>query len=95
MSTLYDRDGNQVGSEGGAQLRLTPTQRLHEVTMAALTRAPAAPEHSCEITRNARGVVQFTVTVRGTDLDAVITSAEQTFGQLAGRFPYPDTNGGD
>jgi len=54
--------------------RLTPTERLHEVTMAAMTRAATPPEHSVEITRNAKGVAQFEVTVRGYDLDKVIAA---------------------
>ena len=55
--------------------RLTPTERLHEVTMAAMTRAAAPPEHSVEITRNAKGVHQYEVTVRGYDLNEVIQRA--------------------
>lgn len=42
-------------------LRLTPTQRLHEVTMAALTRPAARASESVEVTRNAKGDWQFTV----------------------------------
>ncbi len=75
-------------------VRLTPTQRLHEVTMAALTRAPQPPEHSVEVTRNAKGVAQFTVTVRGHDLDAVLASARDSYDKLAGFYPYT-VNGGE
>jgi hypothetical protein len=39
--------------------RLTPTERLHEVTMAAMTRPTAPPEHSCDLTRNAKGATQI------------------------------------
>ena len=38
--------------ETQTERRLTPTERLHEVTMAAMSRAPSPPEHSVEITRN-------------------------------------------
>jgi hypothetical protein len=46
------------------QRRLTPTERLHEVTMAAMTRPTAPPESSVSFTRNAKGVTQIEVTVR-------------------------------
>jgi hypothetical protein len=74
--------------------RLTPTERLHEVTMATLQRAGSPPEHSAEITRNARGIVQFSVTVRGYDLDDVLSDAVTAAGVLDVRYPYPDANGG-
>src|SRR6185437_11177120 len=54
--------------------RLTPTERLHEVTMAALQRAAAPPEHTVGLTLNAKGDVQIEVTGRGHDLDALVTS---------------------
>ena len=73
--------------------RQTPTERLHEVTMAAIQRPTAPPEHSVEVTRNAKGVAQFQVTVRGHFLDEVLTSAIDTYEKLGARFPYPETNG--
>lgn len=46
--------------------RLTPTQRLHEVTLAALSRQPVKASEEIELTRNAKGDWQFTVAgVRG------------------------------
>jgi hypothetical protein len=69
--------------------RLTPTERLHEVTMAAMTRAPSPPEHSVEITRNAKGVAQFEVTVRGYDIDQVLNLARSVYAELDGALPYP------
>lgn len=81
-----------AGGEGGR--RLTPTERLHEVTLAFAHRAAAPPEHACEITRNAKGVAQFTVTVRGHDLEEVVSSALESFALLARSHPYPDENGG-
>ena len=70
--------------------RLTPTERLHEVTMAAMQRAATPPEHSVEITRNAKGVYQFEVTVRGYDLDHVITEALEARRALDAALPYPE-----
>jgi hypothetical protein len=69
--------------------RQTPTERLHEVTLAALNRRPAAPESSVTISRNAKGVAQFEVTVRGEDLDTVLADALATFDALGARYPYP------
>lgn len=76
-----------------APRRMTPTERLHEVTMASLTRAPSPPEHAAEVSRNAKGHYQFTVTVRGYDLDDVIASARGSAVKLAEHFPFPDTSG--
>ena len=67
--------------------RPTPSQRLHEVTMAALTRAHAEPESAVEITRNAKGDYQFTVTVRGTDVHACETLARGVVERLAEQYP--------
>ncbi len=75
--------------------RLTPTERLHEVTMATLQRAATPPEHSVEITRNAKGVTQFTVTVRGYDIDAVAKQAWVFYDSLEATYPFPATNGGE
>lgn len=68
-------------------VRLTPTQRLHEVTMAALTRPPALPEHSIELTRNAKGDVQISLTVRGHGLEAVLYDAQEAFDRLCQKYP--------
>ena len=70
--------------------RLTPTERLHEVTMAAMTRAASPPEHSVEITRNAKGVHQYEITVRGYELADVIQKALDVQAQLDERLPYPE-----
>jgi hypothetical protein len=42
--------------------RMTPTERLHELAMAHATRPLAAPEHSCDLTRNAKGQTQIALT---------------------------------
>jgi hypothetical protein len=73
--------------------RLTPTERLHEVTMAAMSRRPAEPESSVTITRNARGVFQFEVTVRGGDVDACDALARRVASGLVDAYPYPSTEG--
>jgi hypothetical protein len=41
--------------------RLTPTQRLHEITLAALHRTPVKASEEIEVTRNAKGDYQFRV----------------------------------
>ncbi len=74
--------------------RLTPTERLHEVTLAALARRPAETEHDIELSRNARGVVQFGLKVRGPNLEHVLTAAVEKFDFLNARYPYSDANGG-
>lgn len=69
--------------------RLTPTERLHEVTMAAMTRPSAAPEHSCDLTRNAKGQTQIALTVRGTDPAEVVATACELYETLRARYPLP------
>ena len=71
--------------------RLTPTERLHEVTMAAVQRAAAPPEHTVGLTLNAKGDVQIEVTGRGHDLDTLVTSVSTHFDAL--REKYPRGNG--
>lgn len=74
--------------------RLTPTERLHEVTMAAMGRRQAAPESSVTISRNAKGIAQFEVTVRGEDVGDCEIAAHGIFERLTVAYPYPETNGG-
>jgi hypothetical protein len=69
--------------------RLTPTERLHEVTMAAMTRPTAPPEHSCDLTRNAKGATQISLTVRGTDPAEVVERATALYDTLRARYPLP------
>lgn len=78
-------------SDTATERRMTPTERLHEVTMASLARRPAETEHTIEISRNAKGVAQFSISVRGSDLDAVMDSAIEKFDFLAARYPYDAT----
>lgn len=78
-------------SETATERRMTPTERLHEVTMASLARRPAETEHTVEISRNAKGIAQFSISVRGSDLDAVVESAVAKFGVLTALYPYDAT----
>lgn len=71
--------------------RLTPTERLHEVTMASIQRAAAPPEHTVGLTLNAKGDVQIEVTGRGVDIDALVKSVQEHFDGL--RAAYPRGNG--
>jgi hypothetical protein len=72
--------------------RPTPTERLYELAMAQAVRPPAAPEHSIDVSRNAKGDMQYAITVRGHDADEVADKAIE----LAERFEakYPRANGG-
>lgn len=69
----------------------TPTQRLHEVTMAALNRAASPPEHTVSLTLNAKGDTQIEVTGRGHDLAALEADVSGAFDRL--RAKYPRGNG--
>ena len=73
--------------------RPTPSQRLNEVTMAALSRPHAEPESMVEVSRNAKGDFQFTVTVRGSDVQACETLALGVVSRLVAQ--YPRGNGGE
>ncbi len=77
------------------QRRLTPTERLHEVTMTAMSRRPTEPESSVTVARNARGVFQFEVTVRGSNIHTCDLVASEVVSGLIERFPFPATNGGE
>lgn len=67
--------------------RLTPTERLHEVTLAALQRSPAPSEHTVDIARNAKGQIQWAVAVRGSDIDEVVRIAMAKADELGERYP--------
>lgn len=69
---------------------LTPTERLHEVTMAALERQPAPADSSVSITRNAKGVRQWDIVVRGHDIAACEAQAVAIDARLNALYPYPD-----
>ena len=69
--------------------RLTISERLHEISLAAIQRPSSPPEHSVEITRNAKGVHQYEVTVRGFDLAQVVKQALDVRARLDELLPYP------
>jgi hypothetical protein len=60
--------------------RLTPTQRLHEVTLAALNRASPTKTPSVEISRNAKGDWQFDVTASPDDGETLSECAARVLG---------------
>jgi len=68
--------------------RQTPTERYHELALQAAQRQPSVPEHSLDLTRNAKGHVQIALTVRGADLAEVEQQATETFDRLCGRYAY-------
>jgi hypothetical protein len=72
--------------------RLTPTERAHALAMAYAARQASAPESAVEITRNAKGDYQYTVTVRGEDVQACETLALGVSDRLAEKYPR-ESNG--
>ena len=79
--------------EDWQERRPTPSQRLHEVTMAALTRPHAEPESAVELTRNAKGDVQIGVTVRGPDAVLAEQRACEIFDRLVTKYPRGENGG--
>lgn len=74
--------------------RPSSAELVAQVASAALTRQASPPEHSVTISRNAKGVAQFEVTVRGTNLVTVESQARAVYENLDDAYPYPETNGG-
>lgn len=72
--------------------RLTPTQRLHEVTMQALNRQPRDPECTVGLVRNAKGDVQIEVTARGADTGDTGKTAEKEFDRLCAKYPRAEAS---
>lgn len=70
-----------------AERRQTPTERYHELAMLVAARQPTVPEHSLELTRNAKGDVQIALTVRGGDLDALEADGTAAFDRLCTKYP--------
>jgi hypothetical protein len=69
--------------------RLTPTERLHEVTMAAMTRPSAPPESSVSFTRNAKGVTQVEITVRDPSAADAFDIARALYDKARTAYPLP------
>jgi hypothetical protein len=59
--------------------------------MATLRKQPVAPEHTVDLTLNAKGDVQIAVAGRGTDLEATAALTAAVFDSLCERYPR---NGG-
>lgn len=77
-------------SDEQTERRQTPTERYHELALHAAQRQPLVPEHSLDLTRNAKGNVQIALTVRGGDLVEVERSATEAFDRLCERYPHSD-----
>jgi hypothetical protein len=60
--------------------RLTPTQRLHEVTLAALNRSGPSKTGSVEVSRNAKGDWQFDVAAVADDGETLDECAARVLG---------------
>lgn len=54
---------------------------------------PQSAESACELTRNAKGVPQFTVTVRGGTAAENVAEARRLFDELAVAYPYANGAG--
>lgn len=67
--------------------RLTAAERQHELAMAAVQRQATPPEHSLNLTRNAKQQVQIDLTVRGHGLDQVLAEARAAFDDLLATYP--------
>jgi hypothetical protein len=80
------------GSAASQDVRLTPTQAFRELAMAVAQRS-TAPESSVTVKRNAKGVFEFEVTVRGEDAELCSREAQHIVVFLEVRYPYPVTNG--
>jgi len=61
----------------------------NEALLAAVSRAPQSPESSVSISRNAKGVAQFEVVVRGVSVQESFETACAHFAALETLYPYP------
>lgn len=84
------KDESTDGAGELTERRKTPTERYHELALRAAQRQPLVPEHSVDLTRNAKGDVQIALTVRGGDLAEVERSATASFERLCERYPRAD-----
>jgi hypothetical protein len=85
--------------------RLTPTQRLHEVTMASLARRPSEPESTVEIGTTAKHASKddpqpkrlhtWSITVRGTDVQECDRIARRLDDGLSALYAHELDNGDD
>lgn len=90
-------DGATGGSAASRSHGLSPWrvafEKQHEALLAASMRTPAPPESSVTLSRNAKGVAQFEVVVRGPDVEQCDAMARLVFKGLAESYPY-QPNGG-
>lgn len=78
--------------------RLTPTERLHEVTMSVLNRRPSEPESSVTIGVTAKRLHTWEITVRGVDVvecERLATLLDASFQVRYAHEIVPATNGGE
>jgi hypothetical protein len=54
-------EGSSMSSEPEPQRKMTPTERAHQIMLAALHRTPVKASEEVEVTRNAKGDYQFRV----------------------------------
>jgi hypothetical protein len=85
---MTEKQQQTAGAGEQAERRQTPTERYHELALQAAQRQPTVPEHSLDLTRNAKGHVQIALTVRGGDLAEVEQQATETFDRLCERYAY-------
>ena len=85
---MTKQDQTQAAAGEEQQRRQTPTERYHELALQAAQRQPLVPEHSLDLTRNAKGDVQIALTVRGGDLAEVERSATEAFDRLCAKYPH-------
>ena len=81
-----------TGGSAASQKRVhsrSPYRDALEMMLARPERQAAPPESAVEISRNAKGVAQFTVTVRGLDVWECFESAQTCFDHLVSLHPYP------
>jgi hypothetical protein len=84
---MTDKSKSAAGAGEQTERRQTPTERYHELALQAAQRQPLVPEHSLDLTRNAKGDVQIALTARGGDLAEVERSATAAFDRLCGKYP--------
>jgi hypothetical protein len=83
-----DTEGGDVSAP---ERRQTPTERYHEAMLAFAARTAAPPESAIDITRNAKGDYQYTVTVRGHDPDAALAKALELSDAIAAKYPRSES----
>ena len=78
--------------------RVTPSERLYDLAMAALSRTPSVPESSVEIGVTAKRLHTWSIVVRGEDVEACARIAQRLDDELAAKFASEldaDTLAGD